>query len=139
MTTAEQSRALRRCGARTRSGAPCKNPPVRSRTRCRMHGGTNPGAPRGNRNAWKHGLYSAEAIAERRRFRALLQQLQGGLEEVRELSCRTPSTPERVPPVGGNLNQDELTGLRKLATRALINGNGPVIGVGPDPAKAAPS
>lgn len=25
-----------------------------------MHGGTNPGAPKGNRNAWKHGLRSAE-------------------------------------------------------------------------------
>ncbi|MFN2099428.1 hypothetical protein [Altererythrobacter sp. MF3-039] len=25
------------------------------RKRCRMHGGTNPGAPKGNRNAWKHG------------------------------------------------------------------------------------
>jgi uncharacterized protein YjcR len=27
--------------------------------RCRMHGGTSPGAPKGNRNAWKHGKYSA--------------------------------------------------------------------------------
>lgn len=26
-----------------------------------MHGGTNPGAPKGNRNAWKHGDRSAEA------------------------------------------------------------------------------
>lgn len=26
-----------------------------------MHGGTNGGAPRGNRNAWKHGDRSAEA------------------------------------------------------------------------------
>lgn len=28
--------------------------------RCRMHGGTSPGAPKGNRNAAKHGLYSAD-------------------------------------------------------------------------------
>lgn len=27
--------------------------------RCRMHGGTNPGAPKGNRNALKHGRKSA--------------------------------------------------------------------------------
>jgi glucans biosynthesis protein len=27
-----------------------------------MHGGTNPGAPKGNRNAWKHGGYSAERM-----------------------------------------------------------------------------
>jgi hypothetical protein len=31
--------------------------------RCRMHGGTNPGAPIGNRSARKHGGYSAEAKA----------------------------------------------------------------------------
>ena len=39
--------------------------------RCRLHGGKSPGAPRGNRNAWKHGRYSATAIEERR----LLQQI----------------------------------------------------------------
>jgi hypothetical protein len=31
-----------------------------------MHGGTNPSAPKGNRNAWKHGGRSAEAIAAAR-------------------------------------------------------------------------
>lgn len=25
-----------------------------------MHGGTNPGPPKGNRNAWKHGGYDRE-------------------------------------------------------------------------------
>jgi len=29
-----------------------------------MHGGTNPGAPQGNRNAYKHGNRSAEAEAQ---------------------------------------------------------------------------
>ncbi|OIO05405.1 MAG: hypothetical protein AUJ49_01395 [Desulfovibrionaceae bacterium CG1_02_65_16] len=33
-------------------------------------------APKGNRNAWKHGRYSAEAIARRRRLRALLREMQ---------------------------------------------------------------
>jgi hypothetical protein len=28
-----------------------------------MHGGTNPGPPIGNQNAWKHGSRSAETIA----------------------------------------------------------------------------
>lgn len=28
-----------------------------------MHGGTNPGAPKGNHNAWKHGARSAETLA----------------------------------------------------------------------------
>ena len=36
----------------------CQSPAVRGKKRCRMHGGTNPGAPRGNRNAWKHGASS---------------------------------------------------------------------------------
>ena len=31
------------CGARTRSGKPCRALKVRGRPRCRMHGGTNPG------------------------------------------------------------------------------------------------
>jgi hypothetical protein len=38
-----------------------------------MHGGaTNSGAPRANRNAHKHGLFTRDAIAERRQIRALL-------------------------------------------------------------------
>lgn len=50
-----------RCGAKTRSGGSCQSPAVRDRRRCRMHGGTNKGAPKGNRNAWLHGNRSAEA------------------------------------------------------------------------------
>lgn len=47
--------------------------------RCRMHGGSSPGAPKGNRNAWKHGHYSQEAIKLRRYVQALAR-LFGGLE-----------------------------------------------------------
>ena len=80
MKRSTQPHASGRFGAKTRSGAPCKNPPIRRRTRCRMHGGTSPGAPKGNRHAWKHGRYSAEAMAERRRFRSLLRELKEGIE-----------------------------------------------------------
>lgn len=52
-----------RCGARTRKGSECQAPAVKGKRRCRMHGGTNPGAPKGNRNAWKHGARS-RAFAE---------------------------------------------------------------------------
>jgi len=62
----------RRCGARTRSGKPCQSPAMKN-GRCRMHGGPSTGAPKGNRNAWKHGRYSAEAIARRREVSALLR------------------------------------------------------------------
>jgi hypothetical protein len=37
-------------------------------SRCRMHGGKSPGAPVGNANALKHGLYTAHATAERRKL-----------------------------------------------------------------------
>ncbi|MFN7881796.1 MAG: HGGxSTG domain-containing protein [bacterium] len=47
-----------RCLARTRSGGQCQAPAVKGKTRCRMHGGTNPGAPTGNRNALRHGFYT---------------------------------------------------------------------------------
>ena len=40
---------------------------------CRMHG-TGGGAPKGNRNAWRHGNYSAEAIETRRMVAALTKQ-----------------------------------------------------------------
>ena len=47
--------AAPRCLAKTRSGGECQSPAVKGKRRCRMHGGTNPGAPKGNRNAFKHG------------------------------------------------------------------------------------
>jgi uncharacterized protein YjcR len=61
----------KRCGANTRRGTKCNGMGMPN-GRCRMHGGTSPGAPKGNRNAWKHGHYSAEAIALRRLIRRLL-------------------------------------------------------------------
>lgn len=62
------------CGARTRSGAPCKGWGSAKNGRCRMHGGTNPGAPKGNTNGLKHGRYSAAEIARRRHVRELLRE-----------------------------------------------------------------
>jgi len=43
--------------------------------RCRMHGGMSPGAPKGNRNALKHGRYTAEAIAGRREIAELVRAM----------------------------------------------------------------
>jgi uncharacterized protein YjcR len=64
-----------RCGAKTRSGKPCMSPAVHGKKRCRMHGGVpGSGAPRGNQNALKHGLYTREAIEERRQIRTLMRQ-----------------------------------------------------------------
>ena len=63
-----------RCAARTRSGRPCRSPPVGGKKRCRMHGGApGSGAPRGNRNALKHGRYTKAAKADRRALRGLIR------------------------------------------------------------------
>jgi len=40
-----------------------------------MHGGLSPGAPKGNKNALKHGHYTAEAIAQRREISELVRAM----------------------------------------------------------------
>jgi hypothetical protein len=73
--------------------------------RCRLHGGPSPGAPKGNRNAFRHGRYSAKAIADRRGVAALLRSMRAlaaATEEVdgrrneayaaTKLRCRTTLT-----------------------------------------------
>jgi uncharacterized protein YjcR len=64
----------RRCAAQTRNGGRCQSPAM-TNGRCRMHGGLSPGAPKGNKNALKHGRYSAAALAERKRITALLRSM----------------------------------------------------------------
>lgn len=74
--------AVRRCGARTRAGAPCRNPAATGRKRCRMHGGAKgSGAPRGNRNALAHGFYSRAAAEARKRFGDMVAAMEGEMEE----------------------------------------------------------
>lgn len=57
-----------RCLARTRQGKStlCQARKVSGKKRCRMHGGTSDGAPKGNKNAFKHGRYSREVIEKRK-------------------------------------------------------------------------
>jgi hypothetical protein len=43
---------------------------------CFIHGGKSPGAPTGNRNAFKTGLQTAEAKADRKFFRQLFKSTQ---------------------------------------------------------------
>ena len=66
-----------RCGAKTRSGAPCKSAPVTGRRRCRMHGGADgSGAPKGERNRnYKDGRYTEEVQETRRWLREATQLL----------------------------------------------------------------
>jgi hypothetical protein len=69
---------VKRCGARNRRGSACGSPAMRN-GRCRLHGGlstgpkTAEGIERIRRAKTKHGLFSAAAIAERKRFRDLFK------------------------------------------------------------------
>jgi hypothetical protein len=64
-----------RCEARTRAGRPCKSPAVSGAIRCRMHGGgAGSGALPGNKNAFKHGMRSRDAIYERRQVQELMRR-----------------------------------------------------------------
>jgi hypothetical protein len=63
-----------RCGAKTRQGSPCLSPAVRSKKRCRMHGGAQgSGAPLGSQNALKHGHTTRQVKDLRHRTQALLK------------------------------------------------------------------
>jgi uncharacterized protein YjcR len=65
--------ASRRCGAKTRKGGACQSPAVQGKNRCRMHGGAaGSGAPKHNKNALKHGLFTKEAIEQRKQMREVL-------------------------------------------------------------------
>lgn len=59
------------CGAKTRSGEPCKRHAVPGSKRCKLHGGKSTGAP-GNKNAAKPGSIYSQFLtdAERADFEA---------------------------------------------------------------------
>jgi hypothetical protein len=63
------------CGARCRSGLPCKNLPVRGKKRCRMHGGMSQGRPQ------IHGRFSQFAIEALRQSRSTLHDLEQALAQ----------------------------------------------------------
>ena len=75
--------AAARCGAKTRQGMPCRAPAVGGKQRCRMHGGApGSGAPPGNRNALKGGLYTRENREFMREVAALLRESRKTLDEI---------------------------------------------------------
>jgi hypothetical protein len=75
-----QFQKARQCGARTRSGKPCRSPATK-KGRCRLHGGASgSGGPSGKRNGqYRHGERTKAAIAERQKFSTLLKMLRAGL------------------------------------------------------------
>ena len=72
-----------RCGAKTRSGKPCRSPAVQGKKRCRMHGGAaRSGAPPGNSDAEKHGIYTRSALAQRRQLAELMRAARSLIREI---------------------------------------------------------
>ena len=71
----------RRCIATSkRTRQPCQAPAATGWRVCRFHGA---GGPKGERNgAYKHGLHTAEALAERRAVSALLRRARATLAEL---------------------------------------------------------
>ncbi len=72
-----------RCSATSkRTRKRCRAPAVKGWTVCRYHGAGG-GAPKGKRNGqYRHGLYTQEAIAERRALSALLRASQKSLDAI---------------------------------------------------------
>lgn len=71
-----------RCEAETRSGSPCRSPAMPN-GRCRMHGGTSPGAPKGKANGgYRHGRFTNEAIKQRRELNAWIKTMRDLAEEI---------------------------------------------------------
>ena len=71
-----------RCGAKTRSGSPCRSGAMPN-GRCRMHGGASPGAPKGARNGnYRTGRFTNDAIASRRELNGLIRSLRALAEAI---------------------------------------------------------
>lgn len=67
-----------RCLAKTRQSTLCQSPAIRGKRRCRLHGGAKgSGAPEGNKNALKHGKYTAEALERRRDITKMIRETRG--------------------------------------------------------------
>ena len=74
-----------RCGAKTRAGTPCRAPAVKGKRRCRKHGGANgSGAPKGNQNALKHGVFTKTAILERAEMCEFIKESEEFLKSLSE-------------------------------------------------------
>ena len=75
----EAARCAPRCGARTRWGRHCRKKPANGTPRCERHGGgvnaagRGSGAPKGNSNARKHGMYSQSEERERAALKRMIK------------------------------------------------------------------
>ena len=113
-----QSRAT--CGAKTRDGDPCRNPPMNGATRCRMHGGAT---PRG-RAAAERRLAEAEAVRHVTAFgaRTDITAPEALLELVQAKAAEVAYWDGRV----AELSDDARAGLLMAKTEQGLGPQGPV-------------
>ena len=113
-----QSRAT--CGAKTRDGDPCRNPPMSGATRCRMHGGAT---PRG-RAAAERRLAEAEAVRHVTAFgaRTDITAPEALLELVQSKAAEVAYWDGRV----AELSDDARAGLLVAKTEQGLGPQGPV-------------
>lgn len=67
-----------RCGAKTRTGQPCKSPAIHGKARCRMHGGKSTGRP------LIHGRFTKVRIKEEHEIRDMLKKLKTAFAELKK-------------------------------------------------------
>jgi hypothetical protein len=73
---------LPRCNAKAKStGVQCKQPAMKN-GKCHWHGGKSTGAPLGNMNSFKHGMYTKESLERRKNIRQLLKTCREALNNV---------------------------------------------------------
>lgn len=76
-------RTLPKCRAKAKStGNRCRNPAMKGKRVCYIHGGRSNGPPLGNQNSLKHGFYKAESIEYRRMTYELLRKSKDLISEI---------------------------------------------------------
>jgi hypothetical protein len=84
-------RALPKCRAKSKTtGIRCGNGAMRGKRVCWIHGGRSPGAPKGNRNAIKHGRYTSRKIIERKATRLKMKRLKASISAISKLLKQSP-------------------------------------------------
>ncbi len=72
---------LPRCKAMSKQTGECCKQPAMANGKCHWHGGKSSGAPVGNNNALKDGMYTAEAIEQRKFLSTLMRSCKDVLKQ----------------------------------------------------------
>ena len=75
------NQTVKLCGAKSKQNdhRPCRQPAIKNKARCRLHGGKSTGAKTTEGKKWsaeanlKYGHYTNKAIMERKKFNAMLE------------------------------------------------------------------